>query len=165
MGLLTNWGAANKVITQSKTVTYSHRRLFGQNLVWNVGLVPYVYNICESYQRTCKMQFEYVGMSLETAERCVEYLQSVFSRNVYTSQWSSSQGEFTTVLSGKFPMTDISISKMEGHMYKVIVSVNEKDTRQWITPPSSTEGMFAFENNREYLEDEEEWHNDPDEEE
>lgn len=70
-----------------------------------------------------------------------------YTRSVKVSEWGT--GEFSDIDGGTICMADITIQKREGHMYDVVVSVREDDSRNrrasW-TPSS----LFTAENNRDY---------------
>ena len=150
MGLLTTWGASNKVINSSKIVTYTQQKLYGQSYEsygWN-------YDKIWNYERHCTMNFEYVGMDLATAKSCVASMITTFTRPTKVSVWNKFWSRFVDTNTGSTLMSDISIQKMSGGMYKVVVSVNETDARSTVNPTSSVVSLFATENARDYLEDE-----------
>lgn len=50
-------------------------------------------------------------------------------------------------------MSDISVEKQQGHMYKVVVNVHERDVKSR-RANTSPENLFTRENQRDYLESE-----------
>jgi len=70
-----------------------------------------------------------------------------YTRSMKVSDWAS--GEFTDIDGGSMCMADIVIQKRAGHMYDVVISVREDDSRNRVASytPST---LFTTENNRDY---------------
>ena len=70
MGLLTTYGANNRVVYNDKVVTYSKQRIYGQ---WSyqpiIDVINTIYWVWE-YHRYCSKSYMYVGMDLATAQQC-----------------------------------------------------------------------------------------------
>ena len=94
----------------------------------------------------------YVGMSLEAANTCAAAMLTKYTRSFKVSEWNeggSAGGTFTDVNGGSVCMADICVQQREGHMYDVVVSVREDDTRTRIAPVNP-ESLFTAENQRDY---------------
>jgi len=69
MGLLNTYTAANRVVTQGRTVTYSKSRIYGQ---WSYvsGMSVITIGSAWEYHRYCQKTYSYVGMDFDTAKTC-----------------------------------------------------------------------------------------------
>lgn len=72
-----------------------------------------------------------------------------YTRSYKVSDWQGSS-EFRDIDGGSIPMADIVIQKRAGHMYDVVVSVREDDSRNRVVSYSSPATLFTTENNRDY---------------
>ena len=74
---------------------------------------------------------------------------SKYTRSYKVSDWNGS-GEFQDIDGGSICMADVVIQKRAGHMYDVVVSVREDDSRNRVASYSSPETLFTMENRRDY---------------
>jgi len=75
---------------------------------------------------------------------------TLYTRDFKVSEWDGS-GVFVDKNGGSTCMADISIQKRNGHMYDVVISVREDDSRTRTTSLSPS-SLFTTENNRDYEE-------------
>jgi len=75
---------------------------------------------------------------------------TLYTRSVKTSEWNDA-GSFVDRDGGSTCMADISVQKRSGHIYDVVISVREDDTRIR-TSSTSPSSLFTTENNRDYEE-------------
>lgn len=151
MGLLTSYGANNRVVFNDKVVTYSRQRIYGQWTYVMLNVETTRYWVWE-YHRYCSKSYMYVGMDLATAQSCAQAMVTKYTRSTKISVWQdsgSAAGTFIDEDGGTVCMADISIQQQEGHMYSVVVNVREDDVklRTYSTTPS---GLFTTENQRDY---------------
>ena len=149
MGLLSTWNDSNKVVISDKVVTYSSQLVFGE---WSYNSAPNVittlYNAWE-FHRYCVKTYMYVGMDRTTAGNCATAMVTKYTRDYKYSKWDNTNGIFVDENAGSMCMADIAIQQREGHMYDVIVSVREDDSRMR-TNPTSPASLFTAENQRDY---------------
>lgn len=152
MGLLTSYGANNRVVFNDKVVTYSKQRIYGNwTYLSALNILTTLYWVWE-YHRYCTKSYMYVGMDLATAQSCAAAMITKYTRSIKISEWQDgggNAGTFQDVNGGSICMADICIQQQEGHMYSVIVNVREDDVRlrTYSTDPSS---LFSSENQRDY---------------
>lgn len=149
MALLNTYGAANRVVTEDKVVTYSINRVQGE---WTYIISSnqwYTYYTVFEYHRYCTKTYSYVGMDLTTARNCAAAMVTKYTRNFENSDWDEDTGTFNDVYGGSMCMADIAIQQTAGRMYSVIVSVREDDAKVRTTIMSPV-NVFTDENNRDY---------------
>lgn len=159
MGLINQYSDDCKVITNGLQVNYTRSKKFG-NWVANsttASTASVTYTECWEIRRFAKGTFKYVGLSYDAALECAEDMATKYTRTTKVSKWDTTgqsmyDPEFVDIDGGKIKMTDISINKTSGHLYEVIVNVNETDTRERRHIPASIETLFALENARDYSE-------------
>lgn len=86
--LLQTYGAANRVVTNDKTVSYSMKHISGQ---WSYMPFPWqeiTYNRMWEYHRYCMKTYSYVGMDLATANACAAAMIAKYTRLFYVSVWT-----------------------------------------------------------------------------
>ena len=157
MALLTTWTDNNKVIEQGLTITYSVSKTFG---TWTAtsstaSSAVEVYTQAWEIRRFAKATFKYVGLDYTSAKSCAQAMATAYTRTTKVSVWdptgqSMYDPEFVDIDGGSVLMADISIQHVEGHMYEVIISIGEEDTRMRRHLPVSVESLFTTENNRTY---------------
>lgn len=148
MGLLNSYSSANRVVLNGKTVSYSKSRIYGQwSYVSGVSVVT-IYQAWE-YHRYCQKTYQYVGMDYTTASKCAEEMIKKYTRSYDISEWNSNTGTFTDKTGSSMCMADVTIQKVAGHLYNVIISVREDDAKIRTTSLTPS-GLFVAENNRDY---------------
>lgn len=152
MGLLTTYGAGNRVIEQDLTVTYN-KILTHQDYTYIYGVAQEITIHSEwEYHRYASKQYKYVGMTLAAAQTCAAAMITKYTRSTKYSEWNSTgeaAGTFTTANGGDQLMAQISIVHGDGCMYSVQINVTEDDSRistSNVTPSS----LFSTENSRDY---------------
>ena len=140
MGLMTTWGAENRVIEQGLTITYSMSKVSGRTIWWTK-----VYE----YHRYAQAYYKYVGMDFATATACAQSMIEKYTRPYTTAKWDENSYAYSNQTSGTRCMAGISIQKTQGHMYEVSVSVNEDDSKMSYSP-TSADTLFRTENQRDY---------------
>lgn len=155
MALLNTWTDANKVIDQGLMITYSRTIVFGNwKQVAAFDASEYTYVQAYELRRFAKGSFRYVGMDYTTATSCANAMIAQYTRTTKVSTWNPDgqalgQAEFVDVGGGTVPMAEVSIQHTDGHMYEVVVNVNEMDSRLRIAP-LSPQTVFYVEDARTY---------------
>ena len=72
-----------------------------------------------------------------------------YTRSYEVSDWYGAS-DFRDISGGSICMADIVIQKRAGHMYDVVISVREDDSRNRVASYSSPETLFTMENRRDY---------------
>ena len=87
-------------------------------------------------------------MTKEAAEECASDMIEKYTRSFTVSEWDGN-GAFVDISGGTVCMADVSIQKVQGHMYSVVVNVREDDCklRRNSTTPSA---LFTVEDRRDY---------------
>ena len=100
------------------------------------------------YHRYCQKTYQYVEMTKEAAVECASDMIEKYTRRFVVSEWDGN-GAFVDIDGGTVCMADVSIQKMQGHMYSVVVNVREDDCklRTNSTTPSA---LFTQEDRRDY---------------
>lgn len=159
MGLLTSWGAANRVIDQDLVKTYSRQRVFQDyTYVYGVAQLITIHSVWEYHRRATK-SYRYVGMDRATAESCAAAMATKYTRTTKVSDWNGSgehAGTFSDIDGGAIPMAEIAVVHVAGCMYEVHVTVNEDDVRLRVDVVNNVASLFSTENSRDYDTDEDE---------
>ena len=159
MGLLTSWGAANRVIDQDLVKTYS-RQLVYQDYTYVYGIAELItiHSVWEYHRRATK-SYRYVGMDRDTANACAAAMVAKYTRATKISDWNATgehAGTFSDVDGGDIPMAEVAVVHVAGCMYEVHVTVNEDDTKTRTNIVANLETLFATENSRDYDTDDDE---------
>ena len=153
MGLLTSWGAANRVIDQGLVKTYSRQRVYQDyTYVYGVAELITIHSVWEYHRRATK-SYRYVGMDRDTANACAEAMVAKYTRTTKVSDWNGSgelAGTFSEIDGGNIPMAEIAVVHVAGCMYEVHVTVNEDDMRLRVEIVSNPKTLYSTENARDY---------------
>lgn len=150
MGLLNQASAANRIIIEGRSVTYSKTKVQQTYSQTNLN-VQTTYWFAWEYRRFCTLQYKYVGMSYEAAVSKQNQLIGMYKRNFRISDWNPTEGTFQDIDGGSSMMgTQVQVVKDVGHMYEVHVSVSEEDSRMRKEGTLSPESLFGAENARTY---------------
>ena len=120
-------GANNRVVFNSKVVTYSKGRIYG---AWNYTGMPgqiTTYDWVWEYHRYCAKTYVYVGMDISTANSCAQAMIAKYTRTFKVSDWNSTTGAFEDDDGGSMCMADIAVQQRDGHMYEVVINVREDE--------------------------------------
>lgn len=154
--LLTSYSNDNKIITMGKTVWYSQAYVKG-DWTYEYGVSQFNhYDYAWEYHRYCQLQFEYVGMTYSAAKSCATDMVTRYTREFKISEWNPPVGltpgteEFTDIVGGNLPMAQVAIIYEGGSSYKVVVSVQEDDSRLRIHAANDPASLFTAENSRTY---------------
>lgn len=112
MGLLTSYGANNRVVFNDKVVTYSKQRIYGTWTFRPALNIEQTYYWVWEYHRYCSKSYMYVGMDLATAQSCAQAMITKYTRTTKVSDWQAegqNAGTFQDVDGGTVCMADISI--------------------------------------------------------
>lgn len=156
MALLNTYTSANRVVTNDKVVTYSMTKLNG-NWSWFDGVYTHTYYWAWEIHRYCTKNYKYVGLDLATAQACAAAMVTKYTREFKASIYEApgmGQGSFIDYSMGRRCMAEVSINQVAGHMYEVVISVTEDDSRMR-TPDQTTAStdpasIFTAENARDY---------------
>lgn len=129
MGLLTT--KPDKQLISGLVVTYSVRKITGS---WSWTMLNVTTTIDEAweYHRYAKCSYKYVGLSYSAAKTIATSLIGSYTRGFQITKWQSDgdeAGTFAVIDGGTKLQGDISINKMQGHMYEVVVNINEDDCK------------------------------------
>lgn len=151
MGLLSTYGANNRVITEGKTVSYNQEMIF-QNFSYQATPTQVItYNQEYQIRRFCTKSYKYVGMDYNTALSCASDMITKYTRQVKSSLFNyNSTGDFVDVVTGNILMADIAVRQTVACMYEVDVYVREEDTRMRLNPVQDPSALFTAENSRDY---------------
>ena len=153
MGLLTSWGAANRVIDQDLVKTYSRQRVYQDyTYVYGVAQLITIHSVWEYHRRATK-SYRYVGMDRDTANECAEAMVTKYTRTTKVSDWNATgehAGTFSDIDGGAIPMAEVAVVHVAGCMYEVHITVNEDDMRLRVEIVANPETLFATENSRDY---------------
>lgn len=159
MALLNTYTNDNKEIETGLTITYAKTKVFG---VWVAEPIiatgaSVTYTEAWEYRRFAVGTFKYIGLDYSTAIACANAMNAKYTRTTQVSVWdpvgqSMYDAEFVDKDGGSMPMADVSVQKTAGHMYEVIVSVRETDTRMRMDGTEEPEDLFEDENERNYSE-------------
>ena len=153
MGLLTSWGAANRVIDQDLGITYSRQRVYQDyTYVYGVAELITIHSVWEYHRRATK-SYRYVGMDRDTANACAAAMVTKYTRTTKVSDWNGSgehAGTFSDIDGGAIPMAEIAVVHVAGCMYEVHVTVNEDDVRLSVAIVANPETLYSTENARDY---------------
>ena len=159
MGLLTSWGAANRVIDQDLVKTYSRQRVYQDyTYVYGVAQLITIHSVWEYHRRATK-SYRYVGMDRDTANACAAAMVTKYTRATKISDWNGSgehAGTFSEIDGGTIPMAEVAVVHVAGCMYEVHVTVNEDDVRLRVDVVNNVASLFSTENSRDYDTDEDE---------
>lgn len=153
MGLLTSWGAANRVIDQDLVKTYSRQRVYQDyTYVYGIAQLITIHSVWEYHRRATK-SYRYVGMDRDTANSCAAAMVAKYTRTTKVSDWNGSgehAGTFSDIDGGAIPMAEVAVVHVAGCMYEVHVTVNEDDMRLRVEIVANPETLFSTENARDY---------------
>ena len=153
MGLLTSWGAANRVIDQDLVKTYSRQRVYQDyTYVYGVAQLITIHSVWEYHRRATK-SYRYVGMDRDTANACAAAMATKYTRATKVSDWNGSgelAGTFSEIDGGTIPMAEVAVVHVAGCMYEVHITVNEDDMRLRVEIVANPETLFSTENARDY---------------
>lgn len=149
MGLLNT--KPDKQLINGLTITYSVRKITG---TWSWTMLNVTSTIEEAweYHRYAKCSYKYVGLSYSAAKIIARDLIDAYTREFQITKWQTigeKAGTFDILYGGDKLQGDISINKINGHMYEVVVNINEDDCKVSKDQITAIE-MFADENSREY---------------
>ncbi len=149
MALISTASSDNRVVDTQLSIRYTRRRVYGS---WSYasGTSIVTVNSVWEYTRTATKNYRYVGMTGAAATALAAALVDYYTRTTKTSDWDSSEGQFTTIDAGSVPMADVVCQHGDGDMWTVSVSVNEEDTRMSRAATASFASLFALENQRAY---------------
>lgn len=155
MGLLTTYGAANRVIDTDLTITYEKRKTYGD---WVHTVLAGEDHYYEAYEitRYAKKSYRYVGMDHATALACAAAMVTKYTRDQKDSVWGlgGDGDEFDEpTTKSQIVMAEVTPTHNDGGMWSVVVNVNETDTRMRRQVVGSVSSLFFAENNRDYDED------------
>lgn len=150
MGLINTASWSNRIITTGLTISYSINPVEGE---WNYqstfAELQYLYEAWQ-YHRYATMQYKYVGMSESAAKAKASSVRGSLTRIYYISRWQN-DGQFHTQVGGTKLQGTVEVVKNIGHLYDVVVTINEHDTRMRVEADQNPESVFALENTRQYL--------------
>ena len=153
MGLLTSWGAANRVIDQDLVKTYSRQRVYQDyTYVYGVAQLITIHSVWEYHRRATK-SYRYVGMDRDTANACAEAMVTKYTRTTKVSDWNATgehAGTFSDIDGGAIPMAEVAVVHVAGCMYEVHITVNEDDVRLSVAIVANPETLYSTENARDY---------------
>lgn len=159
MGLLTSYGAANRVIDQDLSITYSRQRVYQDyTYVYGIAELITIHSVWEYHRRATK-SYRYVGMDRDTANACAAAMVTKYTRATKISDWNGSgehAGTFSDIDGGAIPMAEVAVVHVAGCMYEVHVTVNEDDVRLRVDVVNNVASLFSTENSRDYDTDEDE---------
>lgn len=148
MGLLSTASAANRVTERELAVTYSVSAVRG-SWSWTVLNVTYTITVAYEYRRHATCAYRYVGMDYASAKAAADEVRSKYTRAFWTSGWGSG-GDFETANTGTKLQGSVEVVQRAGHLYDVVVEVNEDDFRLRKSPGLNPDAVFANENARVY---------------
>ena len=153
MGLLTSWGAANRVIDQDLVKTYSRQRVYQDyTYVYGVAQLITIHSVWEYHRRATK-SYRYVGMDRDTANACAAAMVTKYTRATKISDWNATgehAGTFSDIDGGTIQMAEVVVVHVAGCMYEVLVTVNEDDAKLRTNVVSDVASLFSVENSRDY---------------
>ena len=153
MGLLTSWGAANRVIDQDLGITYSRQRVYQDyTYVYGVAELITIHSVWEYHRRATK-SYRYVGMDRDTANACAAAMVTKYTRTTKVSDWNATgehAGTFSDIDGGTIQMAEVVVVHVAGCMYEVLVTVNEDDAKLRTNVVSDVASLFSVENSRDY---------------
>lgn len=153
MGLLTSYGAANRVIDQDLGITYSRQRVFQDyTYVYGIAELITIHSVWEYHRRATK-SYRYVGMDRDTANACAAAMVTKYTRATKISDWNATgehAGTFSDIDGGAIPMAEVAVVHVAGCMYEVHVTVNEDDVRLRVEIVANPETLYTTENARDY---------------
>jgi len=150
MGLLTTATADNRIVDRDLVITYSQKLVNGK-WHWIYGLAEGDVWRAWEYRRFATKTYRYVGMDFDSAKTKAESILQSFTREYWISQfeYDSSGAHFYQYSGGIKPCATVSVNKMQGHMYEIIIQVNEEDVA-YSTKIQNPETVFAYEQSRTY---------------
>lgn len=153
MGLLTSYGAANRVIDQDLGITYSRQRVYQDyTYVYGIAELITIHSVWEYHRRATK-SYRYVGMDRDTANACAAAMVTKYTRATKVSDWNATgehAGTFSDIDGGAIPMAEVAVVHVAGCMYEVHVTVNEDDVRLRVDVVNNVASLFTTENSRDY---------------
>lgn len=138
MGLLTTYSAANRVVDSDTPVTYKVNAIVYE--MWHAAYEVHRYKT---------KSYKYVGMDFATAQQCAATAAAYYQRVKHTYQLDDS-GTWKTHQSCPCNMADITIERVDGDMYDVVINVNEDDVYMSTGGDLSDLGALFDANNRKY---------------
>ena len=152
MGLLTTYGAHNRVEEQSLNVRYSKIRISGM-WSWESISLSGSYTYMWECHRYATKSFRYVGMNKATANACAAELKTALTRSIRVSLWNGdvNGGSWSRENGGTNLMSDVTVNHVAGNMYEVQVNVNEDDVMlAKIDDNPDPSAQFSAEDARQY---------------
>lgn len=153
MGLLSTATAANRVTERALTVTYSKPRIAGSWSWTNALNEVYWRTQAYEYHRYASCSYRYVGMDYKSAKAAADAIRDAYTRNFKTSDWHGSgslAGTFQPLDMGTRLQGSVEVVRDRGHLYDVVVQIDEDDVRLSLNPYESFAGLFADEDTRRY---------------
>lgn len=148
MGLLSTATAANRITERALTVTYSKPRITG-NWSWVDANIPYWRTQAYEYHRYASCAYRYVGMSYAAAKAAADAIRDAYVRAFKVSEWQNN-GRFAPLDMGTKLQGFVEVVRDRGHLYDVVVRINEDDVRLSLDPNESFAVLFAAEDARKY---------------
>lgn len=152
MGLLSTATAANRVTERALTVTYSKPRISGA-WSWADANVVNTRTQAYEYHRYASCSYRYVGLDFASALDCADDIRAAYTRAFKASEWHGSgehAGTFQPLDMGTRLQGSVEVVRDRGHLYDVVVQIDEDDVRLSLDPNESFAVLFADENARRY---------------
>lgn len=152
MGLLSTATAANRVTERALTVTYSKPRISG-SWSWVDANVENTRTQAYEYHRYASCAYRYVGLDFLSALDAADAIRAKYTRAFKASEWHSGgehAGTFQPLDMGTRLQGSVEVVRDRGHLYDVVVQVEEDDVRLSLDPNESFAVLFAAEDARKY---------------
>lgn len=153
MGLLSTATAANRITERALTVSYSKPRIKG-NWSWTNALnVIFWRTQAYEYHRYASCAYRYVGMDYKSAKSAADRIRESYTRAFKISEWNGSgsyAGTFQPLDMGTRLQGSVEVVRDRGHLYDVVVQIDEDDVRLSLDPNRSFAVLFADEDARRY---------------
>lgn len=152
MALLSTATSANLVIERALSVYYTRVAVKG-SWSWVSANVTTTETLAYEYHRYASCAYRYVGMDYTSAKAAADSIRDGYTRSFYISRWQDSgngYGYFYDFSMGERLQASVEVVRREGHLYDVVVDVNEDDVRMSLSPSTGVASLFVKCNSRTY---------------